>query len=224
MIPPPKFASLIGSVTLAFVLAASIRPVNTAPVIRRQDAVAAPAGYISVAQPQMSEQDIYAVGTPPPTPMTEQDIYAVGNPSLPAADPESQLEQILKAAAQAALSTSNNTMNAVNHYDATPSTTLASPEQVSQVGTTESVQKMTGNPGEGGLFKQAAGVSTTGQGTDTYQKRDCSADGAVKEQGEERVGRDGSEAVGVGCAYAVERDWGGECCCAGGDGCCCSCR
>ncbi|SYW77989.1 uncharacterized protein UBRO2_02181 [Ustilago bromivora] len=169
MIPPPKFASLIGSVTLAFVLAASIRPVNTAPVIRRQDAAAAPAGYISVAQPQMSEQDIYAVGTPPPTPMIEQDIYAVGNPSLPAADPASQLEQILKAAAQAALSTSNNTMNAVNHYDATPSTTLASPEQVSQVGTTESVQKMTGNPGEGGLFEQAAGVSTAGQGTDTYQ-------------------------------------------------------
>ncbi|SPC62143.1 uncharacterized protein UHOD_08869 [Ustilago sp. UG-2017b] len=158
MIPPPKFASLIGSVTLAFILAASICPVNTAPVIRRQDAAAAPAGYISVAQPQMSEQDIYAVGTPPPTPMTEQDIYAVGNPSLPAADPESQLEQILKAAAQAALSTSNNTMNAVNHYDATPSTTLASPEQVSQVGTTEPVQKMTGNPGEGGLFKQAAGM------------------------------------------------------------------
>ncbi|SOV05825.1 uncharacterized protein UDID_08869 [Ustilago sp. UG-2017a] len=157
MIPPPKFASLIGSVTLAFILAASIRPVNTAPVIRRQDAAAAPAGYISVAQPQMSEQDIYAVGTPPPTPMTEQDIYAVGNPSLPAADPESQLEQTLKAAAQAALSTNNNTVNAVNHYDAAPSTTLASPEQVSQVGTTESVQKMTGNPGEGGLFKQAAG-------------------------------------------------------------------
>ncbi|KAJ1032888.1 hypothetical protein NDA18_001610 [Ustilago nuda] len=169
MIPSTKFASLIGSVTLAFLLAASIRPVNTAPVIRRQDAAAAPAGYISVAQSQMSEQDIYAVGIPPSTHMTEQDIYAVGNPPLPAADPASQVEQILKVAAQAALSTINTTMNAVNHYDATPSTTLASPEQVSQVGTSESVQQMTGNAAEGGLFKQAAGVSTAGQGSDTYQ-------------------------------------------------------
>ncbi|KAJ1021852.1 hypothetical protein NDA16_003615 [Ustilago loliicola] len=171
MVTSTKFDSLVGSVTLAFVLASSIHPVHTAPVVRRQDATAnpaaAPAGYISVAQPSMTEQDIYAVGIPPPAPMTEQDIYAVGIPPAPAADTASQLDQVLKAAAQAALATSNTTTNVVNHYDASPSTELASPEQVSQVGTTEPVQ-MTGNPGEGDLFKKAAGVPAE-QASDVYQ-------------------------------------------------------
>lgn len=175
MVTSTKFASLVGSVTLAFVLASSLHPVHTAPIVRRQDAAAttaaAPAGYVSVAQPSMSEQDIYAVGIPPspPAPMSEQDIYAAGIPAAPAADPASQLEQVLQAATQAALTTSNNTWNVVNHYDATPPTGLASPEQVSQVGTTEPVQ-MTGNPGEGDLFKQAAGVPVQQQeASDAYQ-------------------------------------------------------
>ncbi|SPO31782.1 uncharacterized protein UTRI_06505_B [Ustilago trichophora] len=182
MVTSTKFASLVGSVTLAFVLASSLHPVHTAPVaVRRQDVAKAPAGYVSVAQPGMSEQDIYAMGIPDApsatnaaTPagyvsvaqpsMNEQDVYSVGIPKAPTTTngTGNPLEQVLKAAAQAALKTSNSTMNVVNHYDATPAVAAAAnpAQQVSQVAQPASAEvAMKGNPDEGALFQQVNGVT-----------------------------------------------------------------
>ncbi|SPO31375.1 uncharacterized protein UTRI_06505 [Ustilago trichophora] len=184
MVTSTKFASLVGSVTLAFVLASSLHPVQTAPVaVRRQDVGKAPAGYISVAQPAMSEQDIYAMGIPDAPPatnaaapagyvsvaqpsMNEQDVYSVGIPDTPTMATSSgsgnPLEQVLKAAAQAALKTSNSTMNVVNHYDATPAVSAAAnpAQQVSQVAQPATADVgMKGNPDEGALFQQVNGAT-----------------------------------------------------------------
>lgn len=146
-----KFASLVGSVTLAFVLASSLHSLsghsaNAMPInVERQDPAsasepaAAPAGFISVAQPQMSEQDIYAMGIPDdPAP-------------TPAAAPD-QLSQLMQAAAQAALSATNNTMAMMNRYDATAST-------AGSYAVVPQDQGMTGNPAEGDLYKQVIGTA-----------------------------------------------------------------
>ncbi|SNX88023.1 uncharacterized protein MEPE_06734 [Melanopsichium pennsylvanicum] len=155
MVTSTKFASLVGSLTLAFVLASSLHPVHTAPVaVRRQDAgdsAAAPADYISVAQPQMSEQDIYAMGIPQ-------------SDSTPTS---SNLDAVLQAAAQAALRVSNQTASIVSSYDATPApatapaggnaTSLVANDTVTAT-KSNADSKMQGNPDEGDLYAQVVGT------------------------------------------------------------------
>ncbi|GAK67528.1 uncharacterized protein PAN0_019d5756 [Moesziomyces antarcticus] len=145
MVATTKFTSLVGSVTLALVVASSL---NAAPVLVRRDDAAAPAGYISVAQPQM----------------TEQDIYAVGIPDAPAATPAgATFAQVIQAAAEAALAKSNQTMNAVNTYDPTPAPAGAAQTQ-SQVAPESNVAAapnadavLAGNPDQGQAFQQVIG-------------------------------------------------------------------
>ncbi|KAJ9476121.1 hypothetical protein PHBOTO_006206 [Pseudozyma hubeiensis] len=169
MVASPKFASLVGTVTLAFVLASSLRPVHTAPVssVRRRDASSdasntpAPAGFISVAQPQMTEQDIYALGIP--------DAPASSGTNSTA---ESQLQQVMQAATQAALSTSDKTSSIINHWDPTPpvagataATPATAPVAASNAQIPASNVTMTGNPNEGSLFQQVVGTPAGAPGS-----------------------------------------------------------
>lgn len=170
-----KFASLVGPLTLALALAVTLHPVRTAPVnVRRQDTTApAPAGYISVAQPDMTEQDIYAIGIPPdPTPVTSGAALAASVPSS-ATDP---LQQVLQAAAQGALSASNNTMQAANNYDATPPVTA--PVTAAPVTTpvmTAADAPLTGNPDDGDAYRQIVAQQMQQFGSSAPQKRNGEA-------------------------------------------------
>ncbi len=144
MVATTKFASLVGSVTLALIVASSL---NAAPVLVKRDDAAAPAGYISVAQPQMNEQDIYAVGIP----------------DAPAAAPAAgaTFAEVIQAAAQAALAKSNQTMNAVNTYDPTPAPAGAAQSQVAPESNVAAAPNadavLAGNPDQGQAFQQVIG-------------------------------------------------------------------
>ncbi|GAC95133.1 hypothetical protein PHSY_002708 [Pseudozyma hubeiensis SY62] len=169
MVASTKFASLVGTVTLAFVLASSLHPVRTAPVgsIRRQDATSdaaaapAPAGFISVAQPQMTEQDIYALGIPDAPASSANTSTA-----------DSQLQQVLQAASQAALSTSDKTSSIINHWDPTPpvagataATPATAPVAASNAQIPASNVTMTGNPNDGSLYQQVVGTPAGAPGS-----------------------------------------------------------
>ncbi|GAC77129.1 hypothetical protein PANT_24d00054 [Moesziomyces antarcticus T-34] len=144
MVATTKFTSLVGSVTLALIVASSL---NAAPVLVKRDDAAAPAGYISVAQPQMNEQDIYAVGIP----------------DVPAAAPAAgaTFAEVIQAAAQAALAKSNQTMNAVNTYDPTPAPAGAAQSQVAPESNVAAAPNadavLAGNPDQGQEFQQVIG-------------------------------------------------------------------